>query len=282
MSPANQSALVISFDMDQVLVPSPIGNRIFPLVAAELAQEITNHRTGSPEVMAGKLRHRVHEEWQHRLRNGDDIVSAYDWDDIFTVTVQRLGLSRQVYIAPYVEAFCEHPHNLPTYPEVPEQLANLREQGARLLLVTNGHARYQLPILRALGLDPFFHRIATPDRVGYGKPDPRIFRWAFRSLAGQRNVHVGDRLVHDVYGARRAGLETVWFKRDLPPELAELPPDERLAASGTQFLIETELAEECVIVDKLTPYWPEHVAKNLAELPALLGLAQGTKSRDEA
>lgn len=273
-----QPALVLSFDMDQVLVPSPIGNRVFPMLTAELTAAINDQRTDGPEISPDELRRRAHAEWERRVRDGNDMVAAYDWDDIFTDVVRGLGLSREVRVTPYIEALCEHPDDVPQYPEVPAQLAQLRDQGAPLLLITNGHARYQLPILRALDLERFFDRIATPDRAGYGKPDPRIFEWAFRGLAGRRNVHVGDRLRHDVYGPHQAGLEAVWLRRDLPAALAALPPAERLASPHARAFFEEQLREEGVTTEDSTPYWPDFLAKDLGELPALLNLETSAAS----
>lgn len=270
--------LVISFDMDEVLVPSPIGNRVFPILVGELAKEVNEHRTDGSQIAADELRARAFAEWRRRVGDGSDMVAAYDWDDIFTSVVQELGLSREVYVAPYVEAFCERPENVPRYPRVQAELAALQEHGARLLVVTNGHARYQLPILRALDLERFFDRIATPDRAGYGKPDPRIFEWLFDGLAGRRNVHVGDRLRHDVYGPHQASLEAVWLRRDLPEELATLPPPDRLRSPLAEGFLREQLKEEGIHALDIEPYWPEHLAWNLDELLELLGLEIPTDS----
>jgi putative hydrolase of the HAD superfamily len=264
--------LVISFDMDEVLVPSPIGSHVFPILAGELAAAVNQHRSDGNQIAADQLRERAFAEWRRRVRAGDDMVAAYDWDDIFTSVVQQLGLSRQVHVAPYVEAFCERPENVPRYPQVQAGLAALQEHGARLLVVTNGHARYQIPILRALDLERFFDRIATPDRAGYGKPDPRIFEWLFHGLAGHRNVHVGDKLRHDVYGPHLAGLEAIWLRRDLPLELSTLPPRDRLASPLAEDFLREQLQEEGIRAADLTPYRPEHLAQDLSELQELLAL----------
>jgi putative hydrolase of the HAD superfamily len=271
--------LVISFDMDEVLVPSPIGSHVFPVLAADLASAINRGRVDGSPITAEDLRNRAFAEWRRRVRDGDDMVAAYDWDDIFTSVVRQLGMSRQVHLAPYVEAFCRRPNDIPRYPEVEEQLAALRELGVRLLVVTNGHARYQLPILRALNLDQYFDRIATPDRAGYGKPDPRVFEWLFEGLAGRRNVHVGDRLRHDVYGPHQAGLEAVWLRRHMPGELSALAPSDRLASPLAQDFLRQQLKEEGIGAVDLTPYWPEYLARDLSELPELLGLEVPTNSR---
>jgi putative hydrolase of the HAD superfamily len=271
--------LVISFDMDEVLVPSPIGSHVFPVLAADLASAINRGRVDGSPITAEDLRNRAFAEWRRRVRDGDDMVAAYDWDDIFTSVVRQLGMSRQVHLAPYVEAFCRRPEDIPRYPEVEAQLAALRELGVRLLVVTNGHARYQLPILRALNLDQYFDRIATPDRAGYGKPDPRVFEWLFEGLAGRRNVHVGDRLRHDVYGPHQAGLEAVWLRRHMPGELSALAPSDRLASPLAQDFLRQQLKEEGIGAVDLTPYWPEYLARDLSELPELLGLEVPTNSR---
>lgn len=44
--------------------------------------------------------------------------------------------------------------------------------------------------------------------------DPRIFRYALERIRVQPKdaLHVGDSMEHDVVGARRTGMKTVWIK----------------------------------------------------------------------
>ncbi|HIC89097.1 MAG TPA: HAD family hydrolase [Anaerolineae bacterium] len=271
MTPTTLPDLVISFDLDEVLLPRPIGRCVFPVVVLELAKEIAESHKKPLQTVVEELRHRIELENQRRVGNDHGLLSAYDWDSIFTTVVRSLGLQQQVRIAPYVEALCQNPRDIPAYPGVWEGLTRLRELGTRLLVVTNGYARYQLPVLRALGLDQFFERIATSDVAGCAKPDPRIFRWAFQGLDGRRNIHVGDWLQQDVYGAHQAGLEAIWFRRDLPEPLASLAPKERPSSPAFRLLIEARLYREGVQASDLTPYWPEYVVRDLDELPEVLG-----------
>jgi putative hydrolase of the HAD superfamily len=80
----------------------------------------------------------------------------------------------------------------------------------RLFAVSNGNAD-----LAAIGLARFFeHALAARD-AGMLKPDPRIFGLLLQraGLGSERVVHVGDDVVADVEGARRAGVTPVWLNR---------------------------------------------------------------------
>jgi len=102
----------------------------------------------------------------------------------------------------------------------------------RLFAISNGNAD-----LAAIGLARFFeHALAARD-AGMLKPDPRIFGLLLQraGLGPERVVHVGDDVIADVEGARRAGVTPVWLNRAgeqwptaAPPpltvgSLAELP-----------------------------------------------------------
>lgn len=59
--------------------------------------------------------------------------------------------------------------------------------------------------------------------IGIRKPDPRIFRYALERIGVQPGnaLHVGDSMKHDVVGARRAGMKTVWIRSE--EEIREEP-----------------------------------------------------------
>jgi len=80
----------------------------------------------------------------------------------------------------------------------------------RLFAISNGNAD-----LAAIGLARFFeHALAARD-AGMLKPDPRIFGLLLEraGVAPERALHVGDDVVADVEGARRAGVTPVWLNR---------------------------------------------------------------------
>lgn len=80
----------------------------------------------------------------------------------------------------------------------------------RLFAVSNGNAD-----LSAIGLAGHFELALTAREAGVLKPDPRIFALLLeRAGLGPRDaLHVGDDVLADVEGARRAGITPVWLNR---------------------------------------------------------------------
>jgi 2-haloalkanoic acid dehalogenase type II len=80
----------------------------------------------------------------------------------------------------------------------------------RLFAVSNGNAD-----LAVIGLAAYFERALAAREAGMLKPDPRIFALLLEraGLEPQRVLHVGDDVVADVAGARRAGITPVWLNR---------------------------------------------------------------------
>jgi FMN phosphatase YigB (HAD superfamily) len=93
------------------------------------------------------------------------------------------------------------------YPDVWDFLTWSFRHRVSLHVVTNGLIRNQWPYLQALGWDKILTSWIGADS-GFAKPDPRIFQ-RISGLA----VHVGDRLAHDVLGAKRASVLAVHLQR---------------------------------------------------------------------
>lgn len=94
-------------------------------------------------------------------------------------------------------------------PEVPEVLRAIQQMNLKIGLISNVNSRGQVPInLKEYGILDCFHPIVLSSEYGRRKPDPAIFHHAAR-LAGvptSQCVYVGDRIVRDIDGARRAGF----------------------------------------------------------------------------
>src|SRR4051794_257174 len=100
------------------------------------------------------------------------------------------------------------------YPEVPEVLAALADQGVRLGVGSNWDHR--LPAgLEELGLARFFGTVTYSQKVGLEKPDPRIFLQALAELEVEpaAALHVGDGPLEDVEGAVAAGMGALLLVR---------------------------------------------------------------------
>lgn len=94
------------------------------------------------------------------------------------------------------------------FPGTLDVLDELRESGVAIGVLTNGDSAQQRDKLATLHLVPRIDAVCISDEIGYTKPDPR----AFHSLAAALGVEhadivfIGDDELHDVTGARAAGM----------------------------------------------------------------------------
>lgn len=143
---------------------------------------------GSPEAMLRSL-------WQRTLAGFD----CHDTDvaDAAATTYWRHRLDN---CRPFADV-------LPLLPEVGRTF--------HTSLLTNGAPAMQRAKVQASGLAGYFRDVFVGGEFSQGKPAPFIFTAAL-DAAGCRPdeaVYVGDSLLHDVVGARRSGLHSVWLNR---------------------------------------------------------------------
>jgi len=97
------------------------------------------------------------------------------------------------------------------FPGAKETLLTL-SQTRRLALVTNGESHKQRAKIDRFDLGPRFERIFVEEEVGFGKPDPRIFRHVLaemKTTPGQC-VMIGDNLSWDIATPQALGIASVW------------------------------------------------------------------------
>src|SRR5690606_19699282 len=191
-----------------------------------------------PKEVATRVRGAIRRGWQQRMATGD-LAAAYDWDAIYRQAAAELGAhgaAQAIDVGLWVRECCAEGGYIEALPGAAEMLGRLAAAGARLVVISNGYAPYQEPVLEQLGLLEHFDEVVTPDRVGYAKPDPRIFE-----AAGRLDAFVGDTLVHDVLGARQAGIAAVWVQPSLSADLAALSPLERALSPDLEALLHASL-----------------------------------------
>ena len=114
-------------------------------------------------------------------------------------------------------------------PGVLDTLAQLRREGVRLALITNGPAQEQRKKIKYARLEPLFESILIEGEFGIGKPDPRVFHHTLERLNVQpeETWMVGDNLVGDVGGAQAVGIYGVWvdWRGSGLPEDSTVTPD---------------------------------------------------------
>jgi 2-haloacid dehalogenase len=99
------------------------------------------------------------------------------------------------------------------FPEVPPALAELKQRGWRMALLSNSDRDFIEASSKRLGVDFAFAIVAS--EIGSYKPAPRHWE-KFDQEAGAdraRHVHIGASIYHDIKPARSLGIMTVWINR---------------------------------------------------------------------
>ncbi len=103
---------------------------------------------------------------------------------------------------------------LNAHPDVEPALERLAAAGIRLATLTNGSAANTAKLLERSRFARYFERTISIDEVGRWKPNAAVYRHAARSLAVQpSSLMLIAGHAWDVHGAKRAGLEAAWVKR---------------------------------------------------------------------
>lgn len=82
-----------------------------------------------------------------------------------------------------------------------------------LHIITNGFQEVQHIKMKNTGIDKYFTKIITSERVGKRKPEPRIFEYALKSVEckPENAIMIGDDLQTDVKGAIDFGISAIWY-----------------------------------------------------------------------
>jgi putative hydrolase of the HAD superfamily len=116
-------------------------------------------------------------------------------------------------------------------PDLPALLSALHVKGVRLFLVSNtgfiAGKTLQLA-MEQLGIDVHWEARLFSDEIGFSKPDKRIFEplTAETGLLPTDILHIGDNFITDYYGARKTGILSCIYTKNLrtfDPKLDTLP-----------------------------------------------------------
>ncbi|HWT29995.1 MAG TPA: haloacid dehalogenase type II [Propylenella sp.] len=111
------------------------------------------------------------------------------------------------------------------YPEVPELIRSLKQQGKQLAILSNGTPDMLASAIAAARLDGCFDAVLSVDSIRAYKADPRVYDLAtthFRVYPDAISFQSSNRW--DVAGAAAFGLRTVWINRTgAADEYADLP-----------------------------------------------------------
>lgn len=134
--------------------------------------------------------------------------------------------------------------------------------GARfpIAVVSNGRGATQRAKLRAAGLDGEFDQIIISGEVGFGKPDPRIFRCAAAALGRslETTLFVGDDRERDIVGAGNVGMSTCLVRGRSGLGNPRVLTGRSLVVDGVADLIEAEFMITRPAIDGRQGSSPKH------------------------
>lgn len=257
--------MLLTFDLDGVVMKNPFSTGVFPAVTGLIGQ--------ASGLSHGEIMKLIIGEAKSRMGLGN-MVAAYDWDDIVNLVAGSLGYREPIDVAALVRQHCT-PEHIFAYPEVAETLAHLKTTPHPLLVLTNGFRKYQLPVLEALGIAGFFDAIYTPEVNGRAKPEPEFFLEPRVHYPGL-HLHIGDTIIHDIWGANEAGAKSIWIYHDLPESIAGLPLKERAEHPMMSSLVAEGIARDLNAAAypsvTVAGAMPDYVIKTFGELIPLLEL----------
>lgn len=80
--------------------------------------------------------------------------------------------------------------------------------------LSDGQTLWAKSELEAVHLQEFFPTVLVSGDFGYRKPDKRLFEEILKTMNLKANevIFVGNDMYRDIYGAKTAGMKTVFFK----------------------------------------------------------------------
>jgi putative hydrolase of the HAD superfamily len=191
------------------------GNTVVFLDHARLA-DILHEATGlavAPEVLVrtegeAKQLAEVHDLFDCGW-SFEDRPSTPAWGKMVGTIVLRAGLEA-ASVPALLDAAWRHHERKNLWCKVPDgfdaALQQLHAAGVKVAIISNSEGMLER-LFRDVGVLHHFDLVVDSGKVGFEKPDPRIFRVAFDTLgiAPARALHLGDVFATDVLGARAAG-----------------------------------------------------------------------------
>jgi 2-haloacid dehalogenase len=167
-------------------------------------------------------------ERYHEIEPRVQVEGSLSYRDVLRQALVLLAESEGLVLPPEDEhSLAESLPRWPVFPEVPAALADLRERGWRLAVLSNTDPDLLAASLAAIGV--VVDLTVTAAEAGSYKPAHGHWRrfYADTRADGERHVHVGASPFHDLAPAAELGIQAVWINRldeeSAVPRAAELP-----------------------------------------------------------
>lgn len=207
---------ILFIDLDGTILVNPFLTAVFPHLAQHLTPVIG---LSEEQLLAAALAE--HAERLHQPER--DPRWIMDWDDIVEGVVRRHGAALPAKVTDLVVEYARPPF-ISILDGADDVLRRLKAPHRTLVVSTAGLSRYQMPVLKALGLDTLFDDFLMPDLTGYLKTDPRFYARYSERTPRPRLISVGDSYRDDVIHPKRFGFHAILKAAQLP-ETIEVAPD---------------------------------------------------------
>ena len=142
--------------------------------------------------------------WSHR-----ELPGAASWGRMVATIALRAGVP-EAKLAALLDAAWDVHTRRNLWDKVPDGLGDaldaMRERGPKVAIISNSEGMLER-LFTELDVLRHFDLVIDSGKVGFEKPDPRIYRVAFKhfGVTASQALHLGDIFTTDILGARAAG-----------------------------------------------------------------------------
>lgn len=157
---------------------------------------------------------RQYNEWVWGEYKNDRMTKSVLRTRRFELTLEEFGVSDSEFAIRMNNAFLEiMPYKTALVDGAWELMEYLESKSYKMYIVTNGFTNTQIEKLSSSKLNQFISKMFSSEQIGYNKPKPQIFEWALKSANARKaeSLMIGDELVADVSGARKFGIDQVYY-----------------------------------------------------------------------
>ena len=177
-------------------------------------------------ALVGEFIDELPERWERATQGGENLrLDAIMREACAACGVEPTAAEIKEAVARYIEPLDAR---VVPYDDTVDTLEWLRAAGYRIGLVSNTMwpAKYHRQELWRFGLHSYFDHTAFSSDVGVWKPQPGIYLLSLGALdvAAAEAVFVGDTPAHDIVGAKRVGMRTV-YKQNVSFQPDGVEPD---------------------------------------------------------
>lgn len=130
--------------------------------------------------------------------------------DALDFTLESLGIDSSALRARLMDLYL----TLPTFPEVPEVLRQLRQAGFRTAILSNGSPAMLDAAVHAAGIDGLLDAVLSADSVHQFKTHPSVYAYALDQLGLRaEQICFQSSNAWDAYAASAFGMRVVWCNR---------------------------------------------------------------------